>query len=155
MGYEGALVRILFIRPGTDKRACHAGFRWPLRRRGLVALLALALAAACGVNGREDLVGRYETSGDGPGETWTLATDGTCTIVRRRGGATPPETTRCEWEYVHRGGRASLMLTVLPPEGATRTRHRARYVLTPSRFPGGSVTIPLGAGSDRQLRKVE
>jgi hypothetical protein len=121
----------------------------------VVALLALALGAACGVSGREELVGRYETNGDGPRETWILAADGTCTIVRWRGGATPPETTRCEWEYVDRGGGASLIVTVLPPEAAVGTRHRARYVLTPSRFPGGTVTIPLGAGSDRQLRKVE
>jgi len=56
---------------------------------------------------------------------------------------------------VDRGGSASLVVTMLPPEGAGGTRHRARYVLTPSRFPGGTVTIPLGAGSDRQLRKVE
>lgn len=121
----------------------------------MVALLALALGAACGVSGREDLVGRYETNGDGPRETWMLAPDGTCTVARGRGGATPPETTRCEWEFVDRGGSASLVVTVLPPEGAAGMWHRTRYVLTPSRFPGGTVTIPLGAGSDRQLRKVE
>jgi hypothetical protein len=121
----------------------------------VVALLALTLGAACGVSGREDLVGRYETHGDGPRETWMLAADGTCTIVRQTGEARPPQSTRCEWEYVDREGRASLVVTVLPRDAGAGTRHRARYVLTPSRFPGGTVTIPLGAGSDRQLRKVE
>lgn len=121
----------------------------------MIAVVTLALCAACGVGGRADLVGRYEAKGDGRREAWTLAADGTCTIVRRPVEAMPPETTRCEWEYVDREGGASLVVTVLPPEGAVGTRHRTRYVLTPSRFPGGTVTIPLGAGSDRQLRKVE
>jgi len=120
----------------------------------VVALLALGVGVACGVSGREDLVGRYEASGDGR-QTWTLDADGTCTIVRRPGEATPPQTTRCEWEYVDREGRASLVVTVLPPDAGAGTRDRMRYVLTPSRFPGGTVTIPLGAGSDRQLRKIE
>lgn len=120
----------------------------------MAALLALGLGAACGIDGREDLVGRYETNGEGPRETWTLAADGTCAIVRPADDG-KAETTRCEWEYVDREGRTSLLVTVLPSEGVAGTRHRTRYVLTPSRFPGGTVTIPLGAGSERQLREVE
>jgi hypothetical protein len=123
-----------------------------LKRHGLAALVTLALGAACGVDGREDLVGRYETSGGGPRETWTLAGDGTCAIARP---AADGKDERCEWEYVDREGRASLVVTMLPPDDALGTRHRTRYVLTPSRFPGGTVTIPLGPASDRQLHKVE
>lgn len=120
----------------------------------MAAVVALALGAGCGVNGREDLVGRYETNGDGPRETWTLAADGTCTVVRPERDA-KSEATRCEWEYVDREGSTKLIVTVLAPEGDDAARHRTRYVLTPGRFPGGRVTIPLGAGSDWQLRKVE
>jgi len=116
--------------------------------------VALALGAGCDVNGREDLVGRYETNGDGPRETWTLAADGTCTIVRP-GRDVKSEATRCEWEYVDREGSTKLIVTVLAPKSDDAARHRTRYVLTPSRLPGGVVTIPLGAGSDRLLGKVE
>jgi hypothetical protein len=132
----------------------HAGVQGPLNRSAVATLLALAAVMACGVDGRADLVGRYETSGDGPRETWTLAADGTCAIARPTTDG-PMESSRCEWEYVDRQGTTSLVVTMLPPEGAGGTRNRTRYVLTPSRFPGGTVTIPLGAGSDRQLRKVE
>jgi hypothetical protein len=132
----------------------HAGVQGPLNRSAVGTLLALAAVTACGVDGRADLVGRYETSGDGPRETWTFAADGTCAIVRPTTDG-PKESRGCEWEYVDREGRTSLVVMVLPPDGGAGTRHRARYVLTPSRFPGGTLTIPLGAGSDRQLRKVE
>ncbi len=125
-----------------------------MRRRRAVNVVTLALGVSCGVNGRDDLVGRYETRGDGPRETWTLADDGTCGIVRP-GRDAASETTRCEWEYVEREGRATLIVTVLARERDAAARHRTRYVLTPSRFPGAALTIPLGAGSDRQLRKVE
>ena len=121
-------------------------------RAGLA--LAAALAAGCGVDGRADLVGRYRTTDDGPRETWSLAPDGTCTI-ERHAPESGPRTLPCEWEWVEREGRATLVVTVLPPAGAAGTRHRTRYVLTPSRLWGGAVTIPLGGGSGRQLRKVE
>jgi hypothetical protein len=132
----------------------HASVQDALNRSAVATLLALAAVTACGVDGRADLVGCYETSGDGPRETWTLAADGTCAIVRPTIDG-PMESRRCEWEYVDRQGRTSLVVTVLPPDAGAGTRNRTRYVLTPSRFPGGTVTIPLGAGSDRQLHKVE
>jgi hypothetical protein len=118
----------------------------------VLVVLTLALGAACGVDGREDLVGRYEADDDGPRQTWTLAGDGTCAIVRP-GRDAASETTRCEWEYVEREGRTTLLVTVLAMENDA-ARQRIRYVLTPSRFPGSAVTIPLG-GSGGQLRKVE
>ena len=121
--------------------------------RGGLALAA-ALAAGCGVDGRADLVGRYHTTDDGPRETWSLAADGTCGIERTatESGA---RTLRCEWEWVEREGRTSLVVTVLPPADTAGARHHTRYVLTPSRLWGGAVTIPLGGESERQLRKVE
>ena len=121
-------------------------------RAGLA--LAATLGAGCGVGGREDLVGRYQTTDDGQRETWSLAPDGTCAIGRPAADGSL-RTIRCEWEWVEREGRASLVVTVLPPAEAAGTRHRTRYVLTPSRLWGGAVTIPLGGESDRQLRKVE
>ena len=118
------------------------------KRRGLIVL---ALATSCGVSGREDLAGRYQAIRDGRRETWTLAGDGTCQIVREaeHGQAM---TTRCEWEWVEREDRTALVVTLLPA-GGSALRHRTRYVLRPSRWPGGTVTIPLGTGAE--LRKVE
>ncbi|HVR70725.1 MAG TPA: hypothetical protein VMT87_07740 [Vicinamibacteria bacterium] len=116
-------------------------------------LVALALATGCGVNAREDLVGRYEATRDGRREVWTLRGDGTCEIVRAVEGG-PDATTRCEWEWVDREDRTALIVTLLPGDRtAGPARHRTRYVLRPSRLPGGPVTIPLGTGAE--LRKVE
>jgi hypothetical protein len=117
------------------------------------ALVALALAAGCGVDGREDLVGRYEAVANGRRETWTLRGDGTCHIARESKDGRR-ETTRCEWEWVERDDRTGLTVTLLPASGAPDAApHRTRYVLRPSRFPGRTVTIPLGRGAE--LRKVE
>ena len=116
-----------------------------------MALIGLTLGQGCGVRGREDLVGRYEADVEGRRETWTLADDGTCLIVRQVDSA-PAQTRRCEWEYVERGGRTTLVVTVPGPGGAeAATSHQTRYVLTPSRF-GQTVTIPLGPRW--QLRKA-
>jgi hypothetical protein len=122
-----------------------------VKRGALMALVGLALGQGCGVRGREDLVGRYEADVEGRPEAWTLAGDGTCQIVRQPDSA-KTETRRCEWEYVEREGRSTLVVTVLAHDGAdAATSHQTRYVLTPSRF-GQTVTIPLG--SRWQLRKV-
>jgi hypothetical protein len=109
------------------------------------------LAIACGVRDREDLIGRYEADPGGRHEVWTLREDGTCSIVRQtpRGEA----QTGCEWELGERGGRRVLVVTVAEPAGASR--HRTTYVLTPSRFPGGVVSIPLGPGEGAVLRKID
>jgi hypothetical protein len=116
-------------------------------------LLALALATGCGVSGREDLIGRYEAARDGRREVWTLRGDGTCEIARGTGAA-PGEAARCEWEWVDRDDRRSLVVTLLPGDlSPAAARHRTRYVLRPTRLPGGTVTIPLGSGTE--LRKVE
>jgi len=114
-------------------------------------LVALALATGCGVSGREDLVGRYEAVDGGRRETWRLGADGGCEIVRQAGEVR--QTTRCEWEWVDRDDRTALVVTLLPDARADAARHRVKYVLKPSRLPGGTVTIPLGSGAD--LRKVE
>ena len=110
-----------------------------------VALLG-AFLAGCGVSGREDVVGRYVTGESATRETWSLAADGSCEIAR------PAGTTRCEWEMVDRDGRPTIALTLLP-DADDAARHRMRLLLTPSRFPGGVVTIPLPAGGE--LRKLE
>lgn len=125
----------------------------PARRRlRLAAGLVGGLAAACGVTEREDLVGRYET--EGRRERWTLASDGTCERTRvAADGRT--DTSRCEWQWSDRDGTRKLIVTLIPPEGAAGAAgHQTRYVLAPSRVPGGPVTIPLGAGG-AELRKVE
>ena len=114
-------------------------------------LLALAVATGCGVSGREDLVGRYEAIDDGRRETWRLDGDGRCEIVRQVGAVR--QTTRCEWEWVDRDDRTALVVTLFPDATAETARHRMKYVLQPSRLPGGTVSIPLGSGAD--LRKVE
>jgi hypothetical protein len=114
-------------------------------------LLALALAAGCGVSGREDLVGSYEAVQGGRRERWTLGDDGRCQIVRQAGETF--ETTACEWEWVDRDDRTALVVTLLPGARAATARHRTRYVLRPTRLPAGAITIPLGSGAD--LRKVE
>ena len=113
------------------------------------ALTAAALAvslAACGVSGREDVVGRYVTGDGGGRETWSLAGDGSCEIAR------PTGVTRCEWELIDRDGRPMVSVTLLRDANDV-ARHRIRLLLTPSRLPGSVVTIPLPAGGE--LRKVE
>lgn len=115
--------------------------------RALRAVVAVAsLAAACGVSEREQLVGRYEAGAGDRRETWYLAADGTCEIARAG------TVRRCEWELVERDGRRTLAVTLLP-DTREATRHRTRLVLSPTRWPGGAVTIPLGATGE--LRKVE
>jgi hypothetical protein len=114
-------------------------------------LVALALATGCGVSGRDDLVGRYEAVEGGRRETWRLDGDGGCEIVRQVGEV--QQTTPCEWEWVDRDDRTALVVTLLPGEAPDTARHRVKYVLRPSRLPGGTVTIPLGSGAE--LRKVE
>ena len=52
-----------------------------------------------------------------------------------------------------RDDRTALVVTLLPDAQAHTARHRMKYVLKPTRLPGGTVTIPLGSGAD--LRKVE
>jgi hypothetical protein len=113
------------------------------RLRALIA--AAAIAAGCHVSSRDDLVGRYVRSDEAAPETWTLSADGTCRIAR------PTSVTRCEWEYVEREGRRTLVVTMLP-DANDPVRHRTRLVLTPTQLPGGAVTIPVGGGD---LRKVE
>jgi hypothetical protein len=105
-----------------------------------------SLAAACGVSEREQLVGRYEAGAGDRRETWYLAADGTCEIARAG------TVRRCEWEFVERDGRRTLAVTLFP-DAREATRHRTRLVLSPTRWPGGAVTIPLGATGE--LRKVE
>ena len=109
-------------------------------------------ALACGISDRGDLVGRYVAEQEGRRETWSLADDGTCAIARPD-GAGGEALTRCEWEVVERHGRRTLAVTLLPDDRDI-LRHRTRLVLTPTRLPGGAVTIPLGRGR-ADLRKVE
>ena len=48
----------------------------------------------------------------------------------------------CEWEYREGPEGTRLLVTVAPGPGGIRTR----YVLTPSKWPGQPVTIPLTHG---------
>ena len=98
---------------------------------------------ACGVSGREDLIGRYVVPSTG--EAWTLREDGTCTI--ERGGARIP----CEWEFRQRDGETRLVVSATAAAGAPPQGRR--YVLTPSKWPGQPVTIPLS--SSATLRKTD
>jgi hypothetical protein len=102
--------------------------------RPLPALLLALACGACGVREREALVGRYVVRGR-PGEAWVLEDDGSCRIER---GAT---VVRCEWEYREDASGVTLLVTLA--EGAAGSTHRRRYRLTPSRWPGQPVTIPL------------
>lgn len=102
--------------------------------RSIALVLALA-GGACGVRDRELLVGRYVVRGR-PGEAWVLEDDGSCRIER---GTT---VSRCEWEY--REDASGVRLLVTMAEGGTGgSAHRRRYRLTPSRWPGQPVTMPL------------
>jgi hypothetical protein len=117
-------------------------------------VIVLALAAGCGVSERAELVGRYRAEGGGREEHWRLEADGTCEIARetheRKVG-----TVSCEWHWVERDGSRKLVITIRSGAAtADAGVDQTRYVLTPSRFPGGPVTIPLGQGG-AELRKVE
>jgi hypothetical protein len=113
---------------------------------------ALAAATGCRVDDRADLVGRYTADTGGRHEEWQLSADGTCTIVRRTADAAEA-TARCEWQWIERDGTRRLVVTLRPPPGGS-TSHQTRYVLAPSRVPGGPVTLPLGPDGP-ELRKVE
>lgn len=104
--------------------------------------LLLAALAACGVRDRETLFGRYAARGR-PGEFWVLDPDGGCRIERGR------TVEACEWEYRERALGTTVVVTI----GGAGGRHTRRYVLTPSRWPGQPVTIPLTR--DVTLEKVE
>jgi hypothetical protein len=112
--------------------------------------MGVAAGAACTVSTREELIGRYVDAGDEGRESWTLAPDGTCEIVRTEAGA--PARTRCEWELVERDGRRRLTVTLLAGPADDPVRHRTRLVLTPSRVLG-AIRIPLDRG--RELKKAE
>jgi hypothetical protein len=105
---------------------------------------ALAVAwAGCGVNGRESLIGRYVVPSTG--EAWTLRDDGTCSI--ERSGV----VLACEWEYRERLGETRLVVTAADAADAA-PRHSLRYVLTPSKWPGRPVTIPLSPSATLEKR---
>jgi hypothetical protein len=120
------------------------GRRRSIRRVRLVLASVLAAAsAACGVSGRDSLIGRYVVPSTG--EAWTLRDDGTCTS--ERAGA----VLACEWEYRERKGETRLVVTAAGSEDSAR-RHRRQYVLTPSKWPGRPVTIPLSASATLEKR---
>lgn len=111
-------------------------------RRFLLSATLAAICVACGVGGREDLIGRYVVPATG--EAWTLRDDGSCTI--ERGGTAIP----CEWEFRRRDGETRLVVVATVQVGAARNVRR--YVLTPGKWPGRPVTIPLSASAT--LRKT-
>ena len=110
-------------------------------RRFLLLLAVTTLA--CGVAGRDMLIGRYAVRGR-PGEAWVLEDDGTCRIER----GTAVEA--CEWEYREDASGTKLRVTMSGPAGP---QPRRRYVLTPSKWPGQRVTIPLTR--DATLEKLD
>jgi hypothetical protein len=113
-------------------------------RMGVLAVLAvLGATAGCGVRDREVLVGQYVAPATG--ETWTLDEDGTCRIERT--GATLP----CEWVYRKGEDGTRLVVTVKGIPGAPES-HSRRYVLTPSKWLGQPVTIPLSSTATLQKR---
>jgi hypothetical protein len=109
----------------------------------LAAGLALAATAACGVGERQVLVGHYVAPATG--ESWTLEEDGSCRI--ERAGA----TLACEWVYREGEGGTRLVVTLQDAGGAPAT-HARRYVLTPSKWPGQPVTIPLSSSATLEKR---
>lgn len=132
--------------PGTLNR--HAA-------RPALAATAACLAA-CGVSDRAELVGRYEARTERGTQAWTLEGDGTCRI--ERSPATGANSSApCEWTFAEHDGRRVLRVTVTvaAPGHPGESSHRTVYVLTPSRFPGGRVSIPLGPREGWVLRKVE
>ena len=109
----------------------------------LAAGTALAATAACGVSDRQVLVGHYVAPATG--ESWTLSDDGSCRI--ERAGA----TLGCEWVYREGEGGTRLVVTVQEAWGTAET-HSRRYVLTPSKWPGQPVTIPLSSSATLEKR---
>lgn len=106
--------------------------------------LALALATAgCGVRDRQVLVGHYVVATTG--EAWTLQDDGTCRIER------PGATEACEWVYREGEEGTRLVVTVKGAVGSPST-HSRRYVLTPSKWWGQPVTIPLSSTATLEKR---
>lgn len=111
-------------------------------RRRLALLLALS-ALGCGVRSRDALIGRYAVRGRA-GEAWVLEDDGTCRVERG------PAVEACEWEYSEDAAGTKLRVTMSDPAGSA---HRRRYILTPSKWPGQPVTIPLAR--DATLEKID
>ena len=109
---------------------------------GLSALL-VAATAGCGVRDRQVLVGQYVAAATG--ETWTLNEDGSCRIER------PGGTEACEWVYRQGDDGTRLVVTVTGPAGTPST-HSRRYVLTPSKWIGQPVTIPLSSAATLEKR---
>lgn len=115
----------------------------------VVAAIA-AVCTGCAVTDRETIVGRYERTIGGVREEWTLRDDGSCSIIRD--GAAPPASDTCEWHLAEQDGDTVLAMEVRRTSGGSIDR--VRYRLTPTRTPGGRVTIALGAGDDALLRKM-
>lgn len=109
-----------------------------------ILIIASGVAlAGCGVRDRQVLVGHYVATGTG--EAWTLDDDGTCRI--ERAGAT--ET--CEWVY-REGEDGTRLVVTLKGAGGGSPTHSRRYVLTPSRWLGQPVTIPLSSSATLEKR---
>jgi hypothetical protein len=107
----------------------------------MLAGALVLVTAGCGVRDRQVLIGHYVVPGTG--EAWTLEEDGTCRI--ERGGATLP----CEWVYQEDEDGARLVVTVNRAGAAPST---LRYVLTPSKWLGQPLTIPLSASATLEKR---
>jgi hypothetical protein len=105
-------------------------------------LLAVA-TAGCGVHDRQVLVGHYVAPATG--EIWTLDEDGSCRIERAG------ETEACEWVYRQGEDGTRLVVTVKAPAGPP-SMHSRRYVLTPSKWIGQPVTIPLSPSATLEKR---
>src|SRR5262245_753240 len=108
----------------------------------LVGAMGLA-AAGCGVRDRQVLVGHYVAAATG--EAWTLEDDGTCRIERNG------RIQACEWVYRQGEDGTRLVVTLTGTRGASATDSR-RYVLTPSKWPGQRVTIPLSSSATLEKR---
>lgn len=106
--------------------------------------LALLACSACTTPPREAVVGRYVVPATG--ETWTLRDDGSCTI--ERGGFARP----CEWEY-RKDDRGTRVVVTVSDAAAGGAPHTHRYVLTPGKWAGQPVTLPLS--SEDTLEKQE
>ena len=116
-----------------------------VQRFGLLAVLAATAGAGCGVRDRQVLVGHYVAPATG--ESWTLEEDGSCRI-ERSGGA-----LACEWVYQRlEGGGTRLVVTVRGAPGLPET-HSRKYMLTPSKWPGQPVTIPLSSSATLEKRR--
>ena len=111
-------------------------------RLGILGCAAALATAGCGVRDRQVLIGHYVVRGTG--EAWNLEEDGTCRI--ERGG----EILACEWVYQEDEQGARLVVTVKRAGDAPST---LRYVLTPSKWLGQPVTIPLSASATLEKRR--